>query len=125
TASEERVPTAERNDWQSTVQNLRRLTRQATASATIQLKDDVRDQAFALLREIRFSEQFARSLLAELQSSDDVTDLASAEAIRRILSEYEGFRNQFAEANLRLVHSIARTHSYRGLDLLELIQEGS
>lgn len=125
TSSEERVQTAERNDWQSTVQNLRRLSRQASASATIQFNDDVRDQAFALLREIRFSEQFVRSLLAELQSSNDVTDLASGEAIGRILSEYEGFRNQFAEANLRLVHSIARNYSYRGLDLLELIQEGS
>lgn len=124
TASEETVPT-ERNDWQSTVQNLRRLSQQAAASATIHFNDDVRDQAFALLREIRFSEQFVRSLLAELQSADDVTDLASGEAIGRILSAYEGFRNQFAEANLRLVHSIARTHSYRGLDLLELIQEGS
>jgi RNA polymerase primary sigma factor len=125
TASEERVPTSERNDWQSTVQNLRRLSQQAAASATIRFNDGVRDQAFALLREIRFSEQFIRSLLAELQSADDVTDLASGEAIGRILSEYEGFRNRFAEANLRLVHSIARTHSYRGLDLLELIQEGS
>ena len=125
TASEERVPMSERNDWQSTVQNLRRLSQQAATSATIHFNVDVRDQAFALLREIRFSEQFVRFLLAELQSAEDVTDLASGEAIGRILSEYEGFRNRFAEANLRLVHSIARTHAYRGLDLLELIQEGS
>lgn len=124
-ASEESVPTANRNDWQSTVQNLRRLSQQTAAPVAIHSNDDVRDQAYALLREVRFSEQFVRFLLAELQSADNMTDLSASQAIGSILSEYEGFRNRFAEANLRLVHSIARTHSHRGLDLLDLIQEGS
>jgi RNA polymerase primary sigma factor len=122
--SEESAPLPEDNDWQSTVQKLRCFSQQATATTT-QFNVAVRDHAFALLREIRFSEQFVRFLIADLQSDDDVTDLATAGAIRRILSEYEGYRNRFAEANLRLVHSIARTHSYRGLEILELVQEGS
>ncbi len=114
----------EDKDWQSTVQRLRLLSRQ-TNTTREKLNAEVRDQAFALLREIRFSEQFVRSLIAELQSNSDATDLESAEAIGRILSEYEGYRNRFAEANLRLVHSIARTHSYRGAELMDLVQEGS
>lgn len=124
TASEESALLTEDTDWQSTVQRLRHLLQQATTTTT-QFNIEVRDHAFALLRGIRFSEQFVRFLIADLQSGDDVTNLASAEAIRRTLFEYEGYRNRFAEANLRLVHSIARTHSYRGLEFMELVQEGS
>ena len=123
-ASEETAPFTEDNDWQSTVQKLRLLSQQANTTR-LRFNPEVRDHAFALLRETRFSEQFVRSLIAELQSNGDATDLESAEAIGRILSEYEGYRNRFAEANLRLVHSIARTHSYRGAELIDLVQEGS
>lgn len=125
TASEESVPITEDDDWESTVHKLKRLSQEGTTTAKPQFDVEVGNQAFALLREIRFSEQFVRFLIAELQSDDNVTDLASAETIGKILSEYEGFRNRFAEANLRLVHSIARTHAYRGADLLDLVQEGS
>ena len=123
-ASEETTSLREDKDWQNTVQRLRLLSRQ-TNTTREKLNAEVRDQAFALLRETRFSEQFVRSLIAELRSNSDATDLESAEAIGRILSEYEGYRNRFAEANLRLVHSIARAHSYRGAELIDLVQEGS
>lgn len=125
TASEESVPITEDDDWESTMHQLSRLSQKGMTTAMPQFNVEVGDQAFALLREIRFSEQFIRFLIAELQSVDDVTDVASAEAIGKILTEYEGYRNRFAEANLRLVHSIARTHAYRGADLLDLVQEGS
>ena len=123
-ASEETAPLTEVNDWQSTVQKLRLLVQQ-TNTTRAKFNAEMQDHAFALLRETRFSEQFVRSLIAELRSNGDAADLESAEVIGRILSEYEGYRNRFAEANLRLVHSIARTHSYRGAELVDLVQEGS
>ena len=50
---------------------------------------------------------------------------AACEAVRRGRREADGAKARLTEANLRLVVAMARQFSGRGLDLLDLVQEGN
>ena len=79
---------------------------------TGQYLDDVSDDSVRLyLREIG---------KIPLLSSEEEMDLA-----RRIVEGDKKAKDQMAEANMRLVVSIAKRYSGRGLDFLDLIQEGN
>ncbi len=77
-----------------------------------QYLDDISDDSVRLyLREIG---------KIPLLSSDEEMELA-----RRIIEGDKKAKDKMAEANMRLVVSIAKRYSGRGLDFLDLIQEGN
>ena len=83
-----------------------------TSLSTGQYLDDVSDDSVRLyLREIG---------KIPLLSAEEEMELA-----RRIIEGDKKAKDKMAEANMRLVVSIAKRYSGRGLDFLDLIQEGN
>ncbi len=85
---------------------------EATSTAAVYLDDDVADDSVRLyLREIG---------KIPLLSAEEELALA-----QRVVAGDKQAKDQMAEANMRLVVSIAKRYVGRGLDLLDLIQEGN
>ena len=85
---------------------------EAAAPATVYLDDDVADDSVRLyLREIG---------KIPLLSAEEELALA-----QRVVAGDKDAKDKMAEANMRLVVSIAKRYVGRGLDLLDLIQEGN
>ena len=70
----------------------------------------------------------ARTALADIESSIGISVdqiHAIAARVRSAQARIDRARQRFVEANLRLVVALARRHAHRGMDLLDLVQEGN
>lgn len=72
-----------------------------------------------------FAQDSVRAYLREIGSIPLLSPEEEAELGRRAKEGDEDARRQIAEANLRLVVSIAKRYTGRGLSLMDLIQEGN
>ena len=82
--------------------------------------NEARDFAQAVIDARRLVQEVEK---AALMTADELT--RSANTVQRALSDVYNAKQELVEANLRLVVSLAKKYTNRGLQFLDLIQEGN
>ena len=75
--------------------------------------------------ERRLSEEVRAGAEAARRLHDDDLGPATRRRLRRAVAEGDAARQAFVEGNLRLVVAVARPYQGRGVDLMDLVQEGN
>jgi RNA polymerase sigma factor (sigma-70 family) len=102
-------------------------SRGATDLTQVYLDQIGRHRLLTVDEERRLSEAVRAGARAALQLRTPGVHLTPADRrrLRRAVAEGEAARQTFIEANLRLVVAVARPYQGRGVDLMDLVQEGN
>jgi len=111
----EEKPLAERRARAATADAVGRYLGEVSGHSLLEAEDEVR-----LARAIEAGQRARQRL-----DSDDPIDPAEKASLYRTIETADEAKDVFIRSNLRLVVSIAKRYTGRGLDLLDLIQEGN